>query len=75
MSLLLKNKILKFLQNHLIIYPTPTNIYFSWGFGSLLGVMLIIQILTGVLLATHYIAHVDHAFDSIERIMREIPMG
>jgi ubiquinol-cytochrome c reductase cytochrome b subunit len=37
--------------------------------------MLIIQVLTGVLLATHYAPHIDYAFESVERIMREVPAG
>jgi len=62
-------------RNHLISYPTPPNLYFAWGFGSLLGVMLVLQILTGLLLATNYIPHIDFAFDSVERIMRDVPGG
>jgi len=63
------------LQNHLVNYPTPSNIYFVWGLGSLLGVLLTVQILTGVLLAMHYVPHIEEAFTSVERIMREVPSG
>lgn len=67
--------ILSVLRNHLVYYPTPQQFYYVFGVGSLLGVMLIIQVLTGVLLAMHYIPNTDMAFDSVERIMREIPSG
>jgi len=63
------------LENHLINYPAPATLYYAFGFGSLLGLLLIIQVLTGVLLATHYVPHINEAFTSVERIMREIPSG
>jgi len=40
-----------------------------------LGVLLTVQILTGVLLAMHYVPHIEEAFTSVERIMREVPSG
>ena len=43
--------------------------------GSLLGILLVIQVITGVLLAMHYVPHIDEAFTSVERIMREVPSG
>jgi quinol-cytochrome oxidoreductase complex cytochrome b subunit len=63
------------LENHLINYPAPASLYYAFGFGSLLGLLLIIQVATGVLLAMHYVPHIDEAFSSVERIMREIPSG
>lgn len=63
------------IKNHLVYYPTPNNLYYVWGLGSLLGIMLIIQVITGVLLATHYTPNIELAFESVERIMREIPTG
>jgi quinol-cytochrome oxidoreductase complex cytochrome b subunit len=62
-------------RNHLVYYPTPNNFYYIFGVGSLLGVMLIIQVITGVLLAMHYVPNIDLAFESVERIMREVPTG
>ncbi len=56
-------------------YRTPKNLSFAWNFGSILGVCLVIQILTGVFLAMNYTAHVDYAFESVERIMRDVPYG
>lgn len=67
--------ILSVLRSHLVYYPTPQQFYYVFGVGSLLGVMLVIQVLTGVLLAMHYVPNTDLAFDSVERIMREIPSG
>jgi quinol-cytochrome oxidoreductase complex cytochrome b subunit len=62
-------------ENHLIYYPAPTNLFYAWGIGSLLGILLVIQVATGVLLAMHYVPHIDEAFTSVERIMREVPSG
>jgi ubiquinol-cytochrome c reductase cytochrome b subunit len=64
-----------FLSNHLTYYPTPANINYWWSFGSLAGLCLIIQIVTGILLAMHYIPHIDLAFLSIEHIMRNVQHG
>jgi ubiquinol-cytochrome c reductase cytochrome b subunit len=56
-------------------YQTPRNLSYAWNFGSLAGVALMIQIVTGIFLSMNYIPHVDHAFDSVERIMRDVPYG
>lgn len=63
------------LLSHLYYYPVPSNLNYFWGFGSLLGCLLVIQILTGVLLAVHYTADVSFAFYSIEFIMRNVEGG
>ena len=60
---------------HLIDYPTPANINYLWGFGSLAGICLVIQILTGIFLAMHYTPHIDYAFYSVEHIMRDVNNG
>lgn len=67
--------ILKIVQDHLNIYPTPGNLTYLWGFGSLAGICLVIQILTGIFLAMHYTPHVDLAFNSVEHIMRDVYGG
>jgi ubiquinol-cytochrome c reductase cytochrome b subunit len=51
------------------------NLTYAWNFGSLGGICLVIQIITGVLLAMHYTADVSLAFDSIEHINRDVPYG
>jgi len=56
-------------------HPTPKNLNYMWNFGSLAGLCLVIQILTGIFLAMNYTAHVDMAFDSVERIMRDVNYG
>ena len=56
-------------------YPTPRNLSYFWNFGSLAGVTLVIMIVTGILLAMQYTPHVDHAFNSVERIMRDVNYG
>jgi len=56
-------------------YPAPRNLSYWWNFGSLAGLALVIMILTGIMLAMQYIAHIDYAFDSIERIMRDVNYG
>jgi ubiquinol-cytochrome c reductase cytochrome b subunit len=55
--------------------PQPSNISYLWNFGSLLGVCLIIQIVTGVTLAMHYNPSVLEAFNSVEHIMRDVNNG
>ncbi len=56
-------------------HPTPKNLNYAWNFGSLAGLCLVIQILTGLFLAMHYNASVAGAFDSVERIMRDVNYG
>lgn len=63
------------LRKELKEYPTPKNLNYLWNFGSLAGITLIIMILTGIFLAMHYVPHVDKAFDSVERIMRDVQYG
>lgn len=75
-SLRILNKpLVNILNDHLIDYPTPININYLWNFGSMAGIFLIVQILTGVFLAMHYAAHIDLAFLSTEHIMRDVNNG
>lgn len=67
--------IFSFINSHLKNYPTPKNLSFMWNMGSLAGITLVIMIATGLFLSMHYTPHVDHAFDSIERIMRDVNYG
>jgi ubiquinol-cytochrome c reductase cytochrome b subunit len=55
--------------------PQPANISYMWNFGSLLGLCLGIQIITGVTLAMHYTPNIDLAFASVEHIMRDVNYG
>ena len=70
-----KHEILSIFNNHLIDYPTPINQNYFFGFGSLAGLMLVIQIITGIFLAMHYTPHVEYAFSSVEHIMRDVNYG
>jgi ubiquinol-cytochrome c reductase cytochrome b subunit len=70
-----KQPLLSLVNDHLIEYPTPSNLNYWWGFGSLAGICLVIQILTGIFLAMHYTCHVDLAFSSVEHIMRDVEGG
>jgi quinol-cytochrome oxidoreductase complex cytochrome b subunit len=63
------------LQHELYEYPTPRNLSYWWNFGSLSGIMLVVMIITGIFLAMQYTPHADLAFDSVERIMRDVDYG
>nr|ARO70449.1 cytochrome b [Ctenosaura quinquecarinata] len=67
--------ILKIINNSFIDLPTPSNISAWWNFGSLLGLCLITQILTGLFLAMHYTADISSAFSSIAHICRDVQYG
>jgi quinol-cytochrome oxidoreductase complex cytochrome b subunit len=64
-----------FIRHHLRDYPTPRNLNYLWNFGSIAGVMLVVMIATGVMLAMQYQPNVNLAFDSVERIMRDVNYG
>ena len=65
----------QFLNHHLVEYPTPRNLNYWWNYGSLSGIMLVVMIATGIFLAMQYTPHADYAFDSVERIMRDVNYG
>lgn len=56
-------------------YRVPKNLNYAWNFGSLAGIALVIQIVTGIILAMHYTPHSAMAFDSVENIMRNVNYG
>ena len=56
-------------------YPVPRNLNYFWNFGVLAGLALTIQIVTGIVLAMHYVASGEHAFQSVEAIMRDVNQG
>ena len=70
-----KNYLVALAQSHLVSYPSPINLNYAWSFGSLAGIALVIQIITGVILAMHYVPNIDYAFNSVEHIMRNINHG
>nr|AIG53323.1 cytochrome b [Ctenotus sp. DLR-2014a] len=67
--------ILKIVNNSFIDLPSPSNISAWWNFGSLLGLCLIIQVLTGLFLAMHYTADISSAFSSVAHICRDVQYG
>jgi len=67
--------LLSLVSNHINYYPTPTNLSYFWSFGSVAGMALVVQILSGVFLAMHYTPEVTLAFLSVEHIMRDVPEG
>jgi quinol-cytochrome oxidoreductase complex cytochrome b subunit len=67
--------IFTFMQHELHDYPTPKNLSYWWNFGSLAGIMLVVMIVSGIFLAMQYTPHVDYAFNSVERIMRDVNYG
>nr|YP_010309689.1 cytochrome b [Apalus guerini]UMR54806.1 cytochrome b [Apalus guerini] len=66
---------IKIVNNALIDLPTPSNISLMWNFGSLLGLCLGIQIITGIFLAMHYCPNIQLAFDSVIHICRDVNYG
>ena len=56
-------------------YPSPRNLNYWWAFGAILAMCLVVQILSGVILAMHYTPTVEGAFDSVQRIKRDVPFG
>ena len=68
--------ILQFMDNSIgSKYPSPKNLNYFWNFGSLAGFTLVLMIATGLFLAMNYTAHTDYAFESVERIMRDVNYG
>lgn len=67
--------LLKIINNALVDLPAPNNISTWWNFGSLLGLCLLTQILTGLFLSIHYTADIQLAFDSVNHICRDVNYG
>ncbi len=63
------------LLHHLNTFPTPKNLNWMYVFGGILALCLVIQIVTGIVLAMHYTPHIDYAFASVEHIMRDVNHG
>nr|QCU46378.1 cytochrome b [Stomolophus sp. CG-2019] len=69
------NPLATIVNDIVIDLPSPSNISYLWNFGSLLGLCLIIQILTGIFLSMHYCADTNLAFSSVAHIMRDVNYG
>nr|QCP68882.1 cytochrome b [Cryptolestes ferrugineus] len=70
-----ESPLFKIINNSLIDLPSPSNISTLWNFGSLLGLCLGIQILTGIFLAMHYCPNIELAFNSVAHICRDVNYG
>lgn len=66
---------IKIANNSLVDLPAPLNLSIWWNFGSILGVCLILQIVTGLMLAIHYTPHIDLAFSSVTHIVQDVNYG
>ncbi|HEX7798871.1 MAG TPA: cytochrome b N-terminal domain-containing protein [Asticcacaulis sp.] len=67
--------IVRLAHDSFVDYPTPKNLNYWWTFGGILSMCLALQIVTGVIMAMHYTANSALAFDSVERIMRDVNYG
>nr|YP_492619.1 cytochrome b [Hemibarbus mylodon]ABB17287.1 cytochrome b [Hemibarbus mylodon]ABC56418.1 cytochrome b [Hemibarbus mylodon] len=74
-SLRKTHPLMKIANDALVDLPTPSNISVWWNFGSLLGLCLITQILTGLFLAMHYTSDISTAFSSVTHICRDVNYG
>nr|WGL40368.1 cytochrome b [Hylurgus micklitzi] len=75
MKFIKKSPIISMITKSLIKLPTPSNISTLWNFGSLLGMCLMLQIITGLFLAMHYCPNIEMAFNSVSHICRDINYG
>ena len=71
----ISHPLFKIVNNALIDLPTPSNIRRWWNFGSLLGLCLGIQIITGIFLAIHYCPNIELAFNRVNHICRDVNYG
>ena len=67
--------IFSYIEKEYHTFPTPRNFNYFWNFGAIATVMLVLMIVTGIVLAMNYQPNADLAFDSVERIMRDVPSG
>jgi quinol-cytochrome oxidoreductase complex cytochrome b subunit len=67
--------IVRLTHDSFVAYPVPRNLNYWWTFGAMLALCLVVQIVTGVVLAMHYVPHINYAFASVQRIDRDVPWG
>jgi ubiquinol-cytochrome c reductase cytochrome b subunit len=75
MSFRKSHPLIKIVNGTIIDLPSPANLSVNWNYGSLLGLVLIIQLVTGIILATRFSAHVDFSFDSVIRLYQDSNYG
>nr|ATD52972.1 cytochrome b [Phlogotettix sp. EMHAU-2015-Zz052705] len=69
------DKLISIINNALVDLPAPINLSAWWNFGSILGLCLSIQLVTGILLSMHYTANIEMAFNSVSQITRDVNYG
>ena len=67
--------VFKIINSAVVDLPAARNLSMWWNFGSLLGLFLGVQLVTGIFLAMHYIGHVDLAFSSVVHVVRDVNYG
>jgi ubiquinol-cytochrome c reductase cytochrome b subunit len=65
----------RLMYDSFVAYPVPRNLNYFYTFGAILSILLAVQIITGVVLGMHYVADADLAFESVEKIMRDVNYG
>ena len=70
-----KNSIRLILNNHINLYPTPFNLNYFWSIGSMLGIFLFIQTITGILISMRYTSNSLLSFEVVEYIMSDVKNG
>uniref|UniRef100_A0AAU8G743 Cytochrome b n=1 Tax=Colposcenia ignota TaxID=3230277 RepID=A0AAU8G743_9HEMI len=70
-----KSFIINIVNSTLVNLPTPSNINFMWNYGSILGLILLVQLITGILLSMHFTPNVSMAFESVIHICRDVNSG
>ena len=70
-----KGGLLSIVNGILVDLPSPRTLTYFWGFGSLLGVFLLVQLVSGVFLSIHYVRWVGGSFDRVVHIMRDVEGG
>jgi ubiquinol-cytochrome c reductase cytochrome b subunit len=75
LRLLTTDYLLSLISSHIVFYPSPVALSYAWSFGSLAGITLVIQMISGIFLSMHYTPNIDLAFNSVEYIMRDVPNG
>jgi ubiquinol-cytochrome c reductase cytochrome b subunit len=67
--------IMRLMHDQFGVFPMPRNLNYLWTFGGILTFFLVVQLITGIVLAMHYVPHESMAFDSVEHIMRDVNWG
>ncbi|TPW03087.1 MAG: hypothetical protein FD124_3146 [Alphaproteobacteria bacterium] len=67
--------VLRMMHDSFVDYPTPRNLNYFWTFGAILMLCLVVQIVTGIVMAMHYTPSITEAFSSIQRLKRDVPFG